>query len=375
MDNFAFIIHPIDISDVSRKFKFMKHLPEGVVEAIMKNIPPVKVSHITGVKSPYNEIEGWFVGCPLTTRQMMNLPEDFVLRKIIQAGKLAEKLGARIVGLGAFTSVVGDAGITIAKNLNIAVTTGNSYTVATALEGAKKAAQMMGHEIKNSEVVVVGATGSIGNVCAQILAKECKYLTLVGRQIKKLEEIAEKILKETGLSVRITSDIHRALKKADVIITVTSSLDSVIDADDLKPGAVVCDVARPRDVSREVAEKRNDVLIIEGGVVEVPGDVDFNFNFGFPPKTSYACMAETMMLAMEGRYENFTLGRELTVEQVEEISAIAKKHGFKLAGFRSFERAVTQEEIEAVKKNAELKLSGINARDGQMKAKPYPATI
>jgi predicted amino acid dehydrogenase len=374
VDNFAFIIHPIDISDVSRKFGFMKKLPEGIVEGIMKNMPPVRVSHITGVKSPYNEVEGWFVGCPLTTRQMMTLPEDYVLKKIIKAGKLAEKLGARIVGLGAFTSVVGDAGITIAKNLNIPVTTGNSYTVATALEGAKKAAGIMGHDIKNAEVVVVGATGSIGRVCAEILARECRFLTLVGRQTEKLEKIADRILNDTGLSVRISSNVHSALKRADVVITVTSSVDSVIDAEDLKPGAVVCDVARPRDVSREVAEKRDDVLIIEGGVVEVPGDVDFHFNFGFPPKTSYACMAETMILALERRYENFTLGRDLTVEQVEEISRLAKKHGFKLAGFRSFERAVTQEQIEKIKKNAQKKLEGADKSGRELTGRVCPVT-
>jgi len=375
MDNFAFIIHPIDISDVSRKFKFMKQLPEGIVEKIMKNIPPVKVSHITGVKSPYNEIEGWFVGCPLTTRQMMNLPEDFVLKKIIQTGRLAEKAGARIVGLGAFTSVVGDAGISIAKNLNIAVTSGNSLTVATALEGAEKAARIMGHDIKNSEVVVVGASGSIGRVCAQILARKSRFLTLVGRRTEKLEALAEQILQDTGLSVRITSNIHGALKKADVVITVTSSVDTIIDADDLKPGAVVCDVSRPRDVSKEVAEKRDDVLIIEGGIMEVPGDVNFNFNFGFPPKTSYACMAETMTLALEGRYESFSLGRELSVEQVDEISRLASKHGFKLAGFRSFEREVTPEEIERIKQNAVKKLSGSNAAGSSCKGRPYPATV
>jgi len=356
MDNFAFIIHPIDIDDVSRKFKFMKNWPEGFVEGLLKLMPPMKVSHITGVKSDYNEIEGWFVACPLTTRQMMQLPEAFVLNKIIKAGKLAEKLGAKIVGLGAFTSVVGDAGITIAKNLNIAVTTGNSYTVATAIEGAKEAAKIMGKDIKNAEVVVIGATGSIGKVCSEILAREVKYLTLVGKKLEKLEAIAEKILRETGLSVRVTSNVKSALKKADVVITVTSSVDTIIEPEDLKPGAVVCDVARPRDVSKEVAEKRDDVLIIEGGVVEVPGDVNFNFNFGFEPKTAYACMAETMILALEKRYENFTLGRDLTVEQVEEISKLAKKHGFKLAGFRSFERPVTKEQIERVKKNAEEKL-------------------
>ena len=114
----------------------------------------------------------------------------------------------------------------------------------------------------------------------------------------------------------------------------------------------MCDVARPQRRSVRVVQERNDVLVIEGGVVEVPGDVNFNFNFGFPPKTAYACMSETMMLALEGRYESFTLGKTVSLEQVEEISRLADKHGFKLAGFRSFEKAVTEEQIAAISKNA-----------------------
>jgi predicted amino acid dehydrogenase len=138
-----------------------------------------------------------------------------------------------------------------------------------------------------------------------------------------------------------------------VVITVTSAVDSVIEPSYLKPGAVVCDVARPRDVSRQVARMRPDVLVIEGGVVEVPGEVEFNFDFGFPPKTAYACMAETMILAMENRAESFSLGRDLTVEQVREISALGRKHGFKLAGWRSFERALTLADLEKVRSAAE----------------------
>ena len=64
---------------------------------------------------------------------------------------------------------------------------------------------------------------------------------------------------------------------------------------------------------------------------------------------AYACMAETMILALEKRYENFTLGRDLTVKQVETIERLAKKHGFKLAGFRSFESARTMAEVENIK--------------------------
>jgi hypothetical protein len=59
-------------------------------------------------------------------------------------------------------------------------------------------------------------------------------------------------------------------------------------------------------------------------------------------------MAETMALAMEGRYESFTLGRSISVTQVREIASLAARHGFRLGGLRSFERAVTREHIDRV---------------------------
>ncbi|NLC51148.1 MAG: shikimate dehydrogenase [Firmicutes bacterium] len=353
MENrFAFIIHPIVLEDIFRKFKALRHLPRGVTEKMVTYLPPIKVSEITGVVSPYGEAVGNFVSVNLTSKQMLSLPEDKVIQKIIQAGKKAQKLGAKIVGLGAMTSVVGDAGISIARNLDIAVTTGNSYTVATALEGTKKAAEKMGIDYRNAQITIIGATGSIGAVCARILAREAKYLTLAARNISRLESLARDILYDTGLAVKVTSDIKKAVQRADILISVSGASEALIEPQDLKTGAVVCDVARPRDVSPRVEELRDDVLVIEGGVVEVPGDVNFNFNFGFPKKTSYACMAETMILALEGRFENFSLGRNLKVERVDEITSLARKHGFKLAGFRSFERPITDEKINNIRKNA-----------------------
>lgn len=84
----------------------------------------------------------------------------------------------------------------------------------------------------------------------------------------------------------------------------------------------------------------------------MPGPVDFHFNFGFPPGKAYACMAETIALALEGRFEDYTLGKHLTRERVEEIDAICKKHGFRVSGFRSFEKEVTEEQIDTVRRNA-----------------------
>jgi predicted amino acid dehydrogenase len=87
-------------------------------------------------------------------------------------------------------------------------------------------------------------------------------------------------------------------------------------------------------------------------MVDVPGPVDFHFNFGFPAGKAYACMAETIALTLEGRFEDYTLGKDISRARVEEIYAIAKKHGFRLSGFRSFEKEVTRETIEVIRRNA-----------------------
>jgi len=355
MDSFAFIIHPIDPKrDVSRKFPFLgKVLNERQIDFFSTYFPPVYISEIEGITSQATgkRIKGWFIACPFTPRRMMELPVRTVYRKIVQTGRLAEKLGADILGLGAFTSVVGDAGITIADRLAVPVTTGDSYTVALAVQAIRDAARIMDISMKDATVAVVGATGAIGRVCAELLANEAAELLLVARDEKKLAELRER-LQVRAKSRLVTSTKMDVLSRAQLILTVTSAIHDIIRPEHLLPGSVVCDVARPRDVSAMVAAARNDILVIDGGMVDVPGPVNFHFNFGFPPGKAYACMAETMALALEGRFEDYTVGKDITVERVQEITAIAERHGFRLSGFRSFEREVTEEQIETVRTNA-----------------------
>lgn len=349
---FGFILHPTDIGHIHRRWGFTRRLPDSWVEGVIKLLPPKLLSHHDGVRSPLNTAEGWIAATVLTSRQMVRLPEKYVLGKIIEAGRVLERLGARIIGLGAYTAIVGDAGVTIAKNLKAAVTTGNTYTVAAALEGAKEGARRLGIDYRRAEIAIVGATGSIGAACTHVLAREARNLTLIGRDEPRLERLARRVTDETGLTPKISTNIKKSLPRADIVITVSSSVDTIIEPADLKPGAVVCDVALPRDVDERVIKERDDVLVIDGGVISVPSDLEFNFGHGFPPGTSPACLAETMILALENRYENFTLGRDVTVRQVDEITRLARKHGFKLAGMRSFHRPLDDASIERVRQNA-----------------------
>jgi len=353
-ETFAFIIHPIHIKeDVARKFPLLgKLLSERQINTFSRFFPPVYISEITGIRSTATgrELRGWLIACPFTPPTMLSLPVETVYRKIEACGRMAEKLGARILGLGAFTSVVGDGGLTIADRLDIPVTNGDSYTVVIAVDAIRESARVMGLALAGSRVAVVGATGTIGRTCAEILAGECAHLTLVGRREDALEEVRERC-EGQGAQI-VTSTSMDSIYQADLVLTVTSAVHAVIEPRHLKPGAVVCDVARPRDVSKQVAAERDDVLVIEGGMVEVPGPVDFGFDFGFPPRKAYACMAETMALALEGRYEDYTVGKAITVDQCREIETIAGRHGFRLSGFRSFEKAVSDEAIAAVRERA-----------------------
>lgn len=353
MNNFAFMIHPIEPQrDVARKFPLLGRLPPGIIDHFSRFFPPVLLSHVTGIRSGESgeEIEGWLVACPMTPRRMLDVPLASAYRKVVQTGKLAERLGARILGLGAFTAVVGDAGCTISQGLSIPVTTGSSYTVAIAIEAAIEAARRMDLEPAQSVAAIVGAYGSTGRACAQLLAGSVKKMVLAGRNLDRLQEVKRQV---EYLGTRATTTTHlEDIREADIVLCMTSSIDPIIRPEYLKSGAVVCDVARPRSVSRRVADERDDVLVIEGGVVEVPGEVDFGFDFGFPSGQAYACMAETMLLAMEGRYECFSLGREISLARVDEIAQLARKHGFRLSGFRSFERVLGENEIDRIREMA-----------------------
>ena len=70
------------------------------------------------------------------------------------------------------------------------------------------------------------------------------------------------------------------------------------------------------------------MLVIESGEVLIPGDIDFGFDIGLPPKTAYACLAETALLAMEGRFEDYTLGATSRWSASGRIYRLFKKHQF-----------------------------------------------
>ena len=332
--DFAFVLHPLDPKgDVGRRYPFLaKVLPPPLIRTAARVWPPLVLSHVTGVRSGKTGkgVAGWLLACPLTARQMLQLPPQLVYDKIVKAGRLGQREGARILGLGAFTSVVGDGGVTVAQRLNMPVTTGNCLTVGMAVEAVRDAARQRGLVLETVTAAVVGASGSIGLACAEMLAPLVKALILVGRQEIRVSQARAEVEAAGTAEVRVSTRIDD-IREADLVLSATSAVEPIIEPRHLKEGAIVCDVARPPDVSPAVRRERKDVSVINGGVVDVPGRVDFGFDFGLPAGQTFACMAEVMILALEGRYESLSLGQRVEREKVREITKLAQKHGFQLS--------------------------------------------
>ncbi len=356
VNKFAFVIHPLDVRFIHAApwFRWTKIFPNALTEAVAANMPPMYISRITGGQSPVTgqKIEGYLFSLGATPRQMMKRGERLTYEQLNQCARMAERMGARIMGLGAFTSVVGDAGITVAHEADIAITSGNSLTVAATLEAAKQAVIKMGAtDLTRGTAMIVGATGSIGSVCARLLAQAIYNVVLVSIEPERLIDLKRRIQEETpGAVVTIATKADEYIGACDLIVTATSAFGQrVVDITRCKPGAVICDVARPEDINPQEAALRPDVLVIESGEVLIPGDIDFGYDIGLPPRTAYACLAETSLLAMEGRFEDYTLGRNIEIERVKEIYRLFKKHQYQLAGLRSFGEYITDDDV-AVKR-------------------------
>jgi len=270
---------------------------------------------------------------------------------------MAEKMGAQIMGLGAFTKVVGDAGVTVAKRSRLPITTGNSYSASGALWAAADAMRRMGLvEVPKdgkkiaAKTMVIGASGSIGSVSARLLAMAFEQVVIAGRDLKKLEQLKASILEDTpDADVVCSIDYDELLADMDMIVTSTSGAGKkILDITKVKPGCVITDVARPLDLPPEEVAKRPDVLVIESGEIELPSKVKGMKSIGLPPNVIYACLAETITLALEGRFEVFTIGRDTEWEKVKEIYKLGLKHGMKLAAIAGVNGAYTDEDIARV---------------------------
>jgi predicted amino acid dehydrogenase len=350
------------------------------------------------------------IGVPFGAREMMNLPREETLGVIKKAVELGRELGAEIVGLGALTSVVSRGGRALTGQ-GVAITSGNSFTTLMAMEALLAGARKMRIDFTIARGAVLGATGSIGRACALLLSQDITNIVLLGNprhprssrnrlnsltleilvlayqrrsqgiitglsewldglinsyrkkdELRSLElekalsqadgsslELIKGVCREMAMEfpLEISMDLDASLPQCDMIVAASNSPEFIVYPRHLQPGAVVCDVARPADVAPEVRE-RDDVLVLEGGLVSYPEPVAFGPNLGYRDGVNLGCLSETILLALEGDCRDFSIGSRLSLDTIEYLRRLGEKHGFTLAGLMTGNREIGDKEIEEI---------------------------
>lgn len=379
-NKFAFILHPLDKDSYLDYDKTLHSLNEDELHEFSESMSgifdPVIGSEIKIVSNTGAIVHGDFIMVCYTANQLLSMPVNEAITELKKAVTLAIQRGAQIVGLGAYTSIITAGGEQLI-NEKVAITSGNSFTVYSGIEALKLTMKKKNLEWENTNVCVIGAAGAIGSCMSIMLSFMTSRIILIGNPAHDIETGRARLLSVAREIIRYSAEnwindaqpcsiyqkIRRMLNEgqdqneileyltsngiiivsnsinsagiANLIITTTSSPDSSLDVNFFRPDAVILDISRPRTITKQMAIHRPDIIVLDGGIISLPGDA-YVGPYGIAKGTSYACMAETILWALEEKYENKSIGCKLDVNDVIELGEIADKHGLHIAELQSF---------------------------------------
>ncbi len=336
----AFLVHPMTVDDVwaANRFRWLAPLrrrgviSDRVVRWLARFVRPMKIDEIREIVTPDSRrARIYLIGVPLLPDQI-RLEPALAVRRAVQAVHLAENLGATVLGLGAYWSVIGNKGTAVQAQSSIAITNGGAYTAGTVKMAVPLVlARLRSRGVDSSRAVaaVVGANGVVGFGICRAVVEHVGRLIMIGTSLERLERSRELLTRRyPGATIDVGVNLD-ALRDADAIFTATSEPAPVIFPRHVRSGAVIFDLGRPYDVDASVVA-RDDVEVIPGGVVRLPGDPRGGLDMGYGPGLVPACLAETVVLSIDGCYERTSLGDRTKSENIDFFVSRAAELGFEV---------------------------------------------
>jgi len=323
MKTFAFLLHPINIQQVKSFWPLTRILPPYFRKLYLKHCD-FKVLPLTNVKSKKGrEIQGYLIICPLLPEEIKNLiklDEELLLDKIISAGYIAERLEAKIMGLGGYLGIIADKKPMIYKHLKVPLSSGSTFTAWSVFEKVYKVAQQKKLDLKKLTLAIVGPITGVSSLCARKFSEHIARIILTGESEAKLQKLKNNINQLNPVTVEINQDVTKAVKEADIIINTDSEDRCFFSIADLKPQSIICDISVFQLIA-EKAKQRKDISLIEHGIIKLPRAKYIAINLCLPKDTVYASLAEIMLLALEERLVNYSLGENINLDKLDSLDS------------------------------------------------------
>lgn len=309
-------------------------IPDDEVRDILPWIPPRAVCHIEARSVLGTRAHGLYIDSFIPPD---HLDASFLRDNLVRvrgAAASAINTGAKIVSLGGFSSILIEGNFDqLPEKGGTVFTTGNTLTVAFIIQGIKKMCTMEGRDLRTATLLIVGATGDVGSGCARCMAPLVRRTLLHARNSERLHTLAIE-LRRDGARVDIAMDLEHLPVQADVVICAASLASPSLLVAGISPGSIVCDAGYPKNLSPGTGGAR----VFFGGLGQVAAGMTCEpdvhrvlYRHPFP-HVLHGCLLEGLALALERRFEPFSQGRGyITQRRVQEIEAIAARHGIHLA--------------------------------------------
>ena len=358
----ALIVHTKGLDALHRYFAkyrenyMTKKMKDDTLRKLFCWSPPAVMSDftITSHSEAAGSIDGFCIVATFLPEMLLNRHEE-VISKIEAALIESEKRGAAVASLAAFTSIAdgrqGELVSRVAKSM--AVTNGSTFTSAMAIEGIRKMCRILDINIGAANMAIIGATGSIGRTCSRYFMGKTARLTLTGRKFEKLEKLFGGYLEQYS-NLFLTDDNNGAVADADLVISVTSSIQSIFKSEAFKSGAVICDVGFPKNIA-QACNDRDDIIVYSGGLARIPGDIEHLDVMGLPANNiCYGCMSEGILLALTERLDLCTVGLDdIPLRNVDILTDMGYEHGFDVAPYFNDYKYYCAEDFDRVKRARE----------------------
>ncbi|RKY35624.1 MAG: hypothetical protein DRP69_00995 [Candidatus Duberdicusella sinuisediminis] len=355
MDNkkLAILIHPVNRELLYLYEPGMRTKSISIVKKVLEWMSPFKASDIEGIKSQYNgkEVKGELIMCPLLAEQVISLNPRKIFFKVKRAAKFAESRGANLLGLVAYTALVGEKGLKLKEHLNIPMTTGHHLTIATLPEAVLRALREAHYNLEEMIFLIFGLN-PLSFFLVSKLGNSAKKIYIYSQNREKFKKIKSLLPLRLKKKVEpIGSRFKYILKWVNFIAVTTNRIPSEFNLEYLRKGTIILDTSYPR----KIVPLRKDVLVIDGVAMKPPGEPKFNFNFGLPEGLCFPCIAEPLTLFLEDRFESYSLGKDFFSEKAEEIFRLSLRHGFQIEALTSRDYLIPQERILEFKESIRRK--------------------
>jgi fatty aldehyde-generating acyl-ACP reductase len=322
---FAFLIHPRDIHDLFRwKGSRLLRQYSDSDEDFLAKATSLEPTMIGEVILGFGGARGELVGAMRMPAQVMGRGGR---QAVHDALRLAVDRGAKVVGLGALTAPATAAGRSLLREVpnGVTITTGNAYTAAVARHNVVSAVASLGLD-RPAQIAVLGASGSVGVPTSHLLVRQGFEVTVIGRNLGRVRATLGDLAGDA-----VFADNLEPLAKADVVLVLTSETSALVTPADVRAGAVIVDVTQPPNIppAAFASFEARSVRVVPGGLAHIPR-YRSTYDLAIPiPGATFACLAETYLMAREGIREH-SVGAPAP-EFALRMEQVAARHGVRPA--------------------------------------------